>query len=231
MQKVKGFTLIELLIVVAIIAILAAIAVPNFLEAQTRAKVSRAKADMRSVATALEAYYVDNNKYVGSGTTDSQVDGQRVVTVNTSLDNVEDRLTFITYSASPTAPDHTVYAFTLTTPVSFMTSLPPDPFSPKRGGNYGYWNASDEGWIMWSFGPDQSNQLETFFRTAATSAGYDTRAYVYDLNLPDANSVYNPRLTNPTSTLQADGESDNNAYTYDSTNGSTSPGEVWRVKQ
>ncbi len=59
----KGFTLIELLIVVAIIAILAAIAVPNFLEAQTRAKVSRAKADIRSLATALESYAVDNNNF------------------------------------------------------------------------------------------------------------------------------------------------------------------------
>lgn len=54
-----AFTLIELLIVVAIIAILAAIAVPNFLEAQTRAKVSRAKAEMRVVAGALEAYAAD----------------------------------------------------------------------------------------------------------------------------------------------------------------------------
>ncbi|HPB31725.1 MAG TPA: prepilin-type N-terminal cleavage/methylation domain-containing protein [Candidatus Sumerlaeota bacterium] len=59
----KGFTLIELLIVVAIIAILAAIAVPNFLEAQIRSKVSRAKSDMRSIATALEAYFVDANHY------------------------------------------------------------------------------------------------------------------------------------------------------------------------
>ena len=58
----SGFTLIELLIVVAIIAILAAIAVPNFLEAQTRSKVSRVKADMRSMATAVEAYMVDNNR-------------------------------------------------------------------------------------------------------------------------------------------------------------------------
>lgn len=59
----KAFTLIELLIVVAIIAILAAIAVPNFLEAQTRAKVSRAKADIRTLATALESYAVDTNAY------------------------------------------------------------------------------------------------------------------------------------------------------------------------
>ena len=57
----QAFTLIELLIVVAIIAILALIAVPNFLEAQVRAKVSRVKSDMRSLATALEAYRVDHN--------------------------------------------------------------------------------------------------------------------------------------------------------------------------
>jgi prepilin-type N-terminal cleavage/methylation domain-containing protein len=59
----KAFTLIELLIVVAIIAILAAIAVPNFLEAQVRAKVSRAKSDLRTLTTSIEAYAVDNNKY------------------------------------------------------------------------------------------------------------------------------------------------------------------------
>ena len=57
----KGFTLIELLIVVAIIAILAAIAVPNFLEAQCRAKIARVKGDMRSISLALESYAIDNN--------------------------------------------------------------------------------------------------------------------------------------------------------------------------
>lgn len=54
-----GFTLIELIIVVSIISLLAAVAVPNFLEAQARSKVSRVKADMRTIATALEAYAVD----------------------------------------------------------------------------------------------------------------------------------------------------------------------------
>jgi prepilin-type N-terminal cleavage/methylation domain-containing protein len=63
MKNKKGFTLIELLIVVLIIAILAAIAVPNFLEAQVRAKVARAKADMRTLATALESYAADNSAY------------------------------------------------------------------------------------------------------------------------------------------------------------------------
>lgn len=62
MRKI-GFTLIELLIVVAIIAILAAIAVPNFLESQTRSKVSRVKADLRTIDVALSAYQVDNNRF------------------------------------------------------------------------------------------------------------------------------------------------------------------------
>jgi len=65
-MKTRGFTLIELLIVVAIIAILAAIAVPNFLEAQTRAKVARVKADHRALATALESYYVDHAEYMAN---------------------------------------------------------------------------------------------------------------------------------------------------------------------
>src|SRR5690606_41954445 len=49
--------------VVAIIAILAAIAVPNFLEAQTRSKVSRVQNDLRSIATAMESYFIDNRTY------------------------------------------------------------------------------------------------------------------------------------------------------------------------
>jgi type IV pilus assembly protein PilA len=59
----KGFTLIELLIVVAIIGIIVAIAIPNLLNAIQRAKQRRSMGDERSIATAIEAYGVDFNRY------------------------------------------------------------------------------------------------------------------------------------------------------------------------
>jgi len=61
----KGFTLIELLIVVAIIGIIAAIAIPNLLNAIQRGKQKRTMADMRAIATSVEAFAVDNNRYPG----------------------------------------------------------------------------------------------------------------------------------------------------------------------
>jgi len=63
MRKQKGFTLIELLIVVAIIGIIAAIAIPNLLNAINRGRQKRTMADMRSIATAVESYEVDFNYY------------------------------------------------------------------------------------------------------------------------------------------------------------------------
>jgi type IV pilus assembly protein PilA len=67
----KGFTLIELLIVVVIIGILAAVAIPKFSNTKQRASRSAGIADMRNLATAQEGFFADSNRYAAIGDTGS----------------------------------------------------------------------------------------------------------------------------------------------------------------
>jgi len=99
--------------VVAIIAILAAIAVPNFLEAQTRSKVSRCKADIRVMVTAEEAYFVDWNSYKR----DSDSSLHQADIGPQSLD-----------PSNPIFSQCANGAIQLTTPIAYMSSLLTDPF-------------------------------------------------------------------------------------------------------
>ena len=169
MRKKPGFTLIELLIVVAIIAILAAIAVPNFLEAQTRAKISRAKADMRSMVTATEAYRVDNNQYPAWGPL-------YIETGDISWVARQQRLT---------------------TPIAYITSLPRDPFRSIHPSNplalYNYnvtdFFAGDRGDPVWVT-QDPTTPLAKFFvQVYIRSWGPDQ---TYELPYWNLNAAYDP---------------------------------------
>jgi prepilin-type N-terminal cleavage/methylation domain-containing protein len=68
MRNAKGFTLIELLIVVVIIGILAAIAIPKFANTKEKAYVSAMKSDLRNLVTAQESYFADQVTYTSSTT-------------------------------------------------------------------------------------------------------------------------------------------------------------------
>jgi hypothetical protein len=91
----------------------AAIAVPNFLEAQVRSKVSRVRSDHRSLATAIEAYFVDNNTYPASTVT--KANNAYATFPGTALDNCR------TFRLRLTSSN--INCMTLTTPVAYVTSL------------------------------------------------------------------------------------------------------------
>ena len=117
-MRQKAFTLIELLIVVAIIAILAAIAVPNFLEAQVRSKVSRVKADMRTIGIGIESYRTDNNAYF-QAYNQPMPDGVYVMGLGWLA---------VVWAEQGTG-DNRPTGFHLTTPIAYLTTIPWDPFT------------------------------------------------------------------------------------------------------
>ena len=78
----RAFTLIELMIVVAIIGILAAIAIPNFVKFQCRSKQSEAKGSLKAIYTAEESYRAEQDKYINCTTTECGVGGTSPIGFN-----------------------------------------------------------------------------------------------------------------------------------------------------
>ena len=118
-MKKRAFTLIELLIVVAIIAILAAIAVPNFLEAQIRSKIARAKSDLRTLALACETYRIDDSKYP-------------IMPQNPSANNQN-------IVKAHRWPWEYGQWYMLSTPIAYITAPPKDALFKKANEQWGIW--------------------------------------------------------------------------------------------
>jgi len=209
-MKQRAFTLIELLIVVAIIAILAMIAVPNFLEAQVRAKVSRSRNDMRSLAVALEAYCVDWNSYTCHA------------------------------GGADLGYDYGIRGWRqLTTPVGYITSIPWDPFGDARhpDGSYRWWrvlyelgagavgigsagtpDSPEKGlpsntWEMSGHGPDKVDDTVTSANNPQFSWNWNEANYPW---------TGGNRANDPAAVSQA------LSLLYDPTNGTVSRGNILR---
>jgi prepilin-type N-terminal cleavage/methylation domain-containing protein len=120
----QGFTLIELLIVVVIIGILAALAIPKFANTKQKATVAAMRSDLRNLATTQESYWVENRTYYGGPIPDPALQYNPTQGVAIAIVSATDA----GWSAQATAP-----GLTLQTCVIFYGTTPPIPPAQADG--------------------------------------------------------------------------------------------------
>ncbi|MBN1516927.1 hypothetical protein JXA32_10210 [Candidatus Sumerlaeota bacterium] len=212
-RNCQGITTIDALIIILLIAIVLAIAVPNFLEFKADFNVSRVKSDMRAIATALEAYYVDNSAYplMASG-----AEGE-----NWRAKEKSGAYRICTFRRADQ------FAAGLTTPIAYLFDYPLDPAADSENTTYGY-RAYQNGWALISFGRDRDENAKPH------PGDHNNTVCVADIDpVTGADRNFEPsfrlNVTQPSPEyLTAVGSLSGNALHFDPTNGAESEGDIVR---
>lgn len=210
----RAFTLVELLIVVAIIAILAAIAVPNFLEAHTRAKVSRVRNDLRTAATALETYAVDHSGYPPMLGDSTDGTGQ--------LHNERNGYGSVRLNPWRGLPQQ------VTTPVAYLSAIPDDIFKRNADASQSDDNATPD--VGKPFNSGNPFDLSFVYHNIVQFARADPNGRFAALG-PGALGYWRVYSLGPDQHFNAVETLDlTTGAFYDPTNGTISPGELLRTQ-
>jgi len=174
MRAKRGFTLIELLIVVAIIGILAAIAVPNFLNAQIRAKIARTYSDLKALSTAMDAYFLDCSSHPNNYS-HLTVDLKGLTTPVSYITNVGFIDVFWPEQGN-TGNDRRSYLYFN----YYQADSPPAGWSTWMQQVGSYKQFSTKGYCLSSWGPDRLQQaIEWVYIQSRSNTGDHGRSMVY----------------------------------------------------